>query len=283
MGYGDDLLVTSLAAKIKKKFPERQIIIGIAEKNHAFHSPIYENNPNIADCRNLDNNKPIHLIDFHEFNRPYIDYEKSIPNNYVWKNFKPTPGEIFFSDQEKIEAKKIISAAKEFWNKNNNKKFRNMIFLETSSTKINDAQLNFKHQNKDWGIQNWIRLINKLKNDYLIIQSKHTQTKKFDGIFMPKETDFRLACALINEVDFYVGPEGGFGHVAAALNKKAVLYFGGWISPNVIGYDFHENIYYEDKKSPCGVKLKLCEHCSKARELISVDHFLEHIYKISSS
>ena len=86
MGYGDDLLVTSLAAKIKKQFPERQIVIGIAEKNHAFHSPIYENNPNIADCRNLDNNKPIHLIDFHELNRPYIDYEKSIPNNYVWRN-----------------------------------------------------------------------------------------------------------------------------------------------------------------------------------------------------
>ena len=32
MGYGDDLLVTSLAAKIKKQFPERQIVIGIAEK-----------------------------------------------------------------------------------------------------------------------------------------------------------------------------------------------------------------------------------------------------------
>ena len=77
MGYGDDLLVTSLAAKIKKQFPERQIVIGIAEKNHAFHSLIYENNPNIADCRNLDNDKPIHLIDYHELNRPYIDYDKS--------------------------------------------------------------------------------------------------------------------------------------------------------------------------------------------------------------
>ena len=158
-----------------------------------------------------------------------------------------------------------------------------MIFLETSSTKINDAQFSFKHQNKDWGIQNWLSLINKLKNDYLIIQSKHTQTKKIDGIFIPQELDFRLACALLKEVDFYVGPEGGFGHVAAALNKKAVLYFGGWISPDVIGYEFHENIYYEDKQSPCGVKLKPCEHCSKARVVITADLFLEHIYKISSS
>ena len=283
MGYGDDLLITSLAAKIKKKFPERQIVIGIAKNNQAFHSPIYENNPNIADCRNLDKDRPIHLIDYHELNRPYIDYEKSVSNNYAWRNYKPVPGEIYFSNKEITEAKKIVSEAKKFWKDNYNKKFRNIIFLETSSTKIKDIQFSFKHQNKDWGIHNWIRLINKLKNDYLIIQSIHSQTKKIDGIFIPKEIDFRIACAVINEVDFYVGPEGGFGHVAAALNKKAVLYFGGWISPDVIGYDFHENIYYEDKQSPCGVKLKLCEHCSKAREMISVELFLKQIYKISSS
>jgi len=47
--------------------------------------------------------------------------------------------------------------------------------------------------------------------------------------------------------------------------------------------EFHENIYYEDKQSPCGVKLKPCDHCSKAREVITADLFLEHIYKISSS
>ena len=283
MGYGDDLLITSLASKIKKQYPDRQIIIGNREKNYASHSLIYENNPNIADCRNLDNNKPIQLIDYHELNRPYIDYEKSSANKYVWKNFKPVPGEIYFSDNEKMEAKKIIIEARNFWNANHNKRFRNIIFLETSSTKINDTQFSFKHQNKDWGIQNWISLINKLKNDYLIIQSKHTQTKNINGIFTPKEMDFRLGCAILAEVDFYVGPEGGFGHVAAALNKKAVLYFGGWISPDVIGYEFHENIYYEDKQSPCGVKLKPCEHCSKAREVITTDLFLEHIYKISSS
>jgi hypothetical protein len=73
------------------------------------------------------------------------------------------------------------------------------------------------------------------------------------------------------------------GMLQLHLNKKAVLYFGGWISPDVIGYAFHENIYYEDKQSPCGVKLKHCKHCSKAREVITADLLLEHIYKISSS
>tara|TARA_A100001015_G_scaffold146125_1_gene161999 strand:+ start:1136 stop:1987 length:852 start_codon:yes stop_codon:yes gene_type:complete len=283
MGYGDDLLITSFASKIKKQYPDRQIIIGNREKNYASHSPIYENNPNIADCRKLNKTKPIHLIDYHEVNRPYIDYKRSTPNNYVWRKFRPTPGEIYFSDYEKKEANKIISEAKTFWAENHNRKFLSIIFIETSSTKINDTQFSIKHKNKDWGIQNWTKLINKLKNDFLIIQSSHNETKNINGIFIPQKTDFRIACALLDEVDFYVGPEGGFGHVAAALNKKAVLYFGGWISPEVIGYDFHENLYYEDKQSPCGVRLKLCEHCSKAREKISVDLFLKHIYKISSS
>ena len=115
----------------------------------------------------------------------------------------------------------------------------------------------------------------------MIIQSKHTQTKTIDGIFIPQELDFRLACALLKEVDFYVGPEGGFGHVAAALNKKAVLYFGGWITPEAIGYDFHENIYYDHNLSPCGEYKKLCSHCEEARKAISVDVFLKYINKIS--
>ena len=39
MGYGDDLLVTKLASKIKKQFPDRQIVIGEAKNQSAYHSP----------------------------------------------------------------------------------------------------------------------------------------------------------------------------------------------------------------------------------------------------
>ena len=38
MGYGDDLLITAFAAKIKKKYPERQIVIGNAKEGTAFYS-----------------------------------------------------------------------------------------------------------------------------------------------------------------------------------------------------------------------------------------------------
>ena len=100
MGYGDDLLITKLASKVKKQFPDRQIVIGEAKNQSAYHSIVYDNNPNISDCRNLEKSKPTHIIDYHPYNRPYIDYEKSTNTKYVWKKFKPNPGEIYFTNKE---------------------------------------------------------------------------------------------------------------------------------------------------------------------------------------
>ena len=281
MGYGDDLLITKLASKIKKRHPDRQIVIGEAKSNNAYHSIIYDNNPNISDCRNLKKNIPIQIIDYHPYNRPYIDYINSTNTKYIWRKYKPQPGEIYFSKKEKKDAKNIINKAIEFWNNINKKNYKKIIFLETSSTKIHDRQFSIKHQNKDWGNDNWKKLVDIISKDYLVIQSVHKESKKNIGVFSPEYLDFRLACAVLNEADLYIGPEGGFGHVAAALNKKAVLYFGGWITPEAIGYDFHENIYYDHKLSPCGEYKKLCSHCEEARKAISVDVFLKYISKIS--
>ncbi len=274
MGYGDDLLVTAFAEKIKKKYPERQIVVGNAKKKQAYHSIVYENNPNISNCNKLDPNKPIHVIDYHPGNRPYIDYNNSSSTNYVWnKNFKPSPGKIYFSKKEKLDAHEIVEKSKIFWKKHNKNDFKKIIFFETSSTKINDKQFSMKHRNKEWGYSNWVNLVNNLRKEYLIIQSVHNKTQNIEGVYKPNNMDFRLACAVMNLCDLYVGPEGGFGHVAAALKKKAVLYFGGWISPEIIGYNFHENIYFKDKLSPCGQYKNTCEHCEEARKKITVNIF----------
>ena len=90
---------------------------------------------------------------------------------------------------------------------------------------------------------------------------------------------FRIACATMKLCDIYVGPEG-FSHVAGALDKKAVVYYGGWIDPKIIGYEFHTNIYYEHKFSPCGLYREKCYHCEEARNNISVNYYLNEINKI---
>tara|TARA_Y100000768_G_C23955935_1_gene672778 strand:+ start:761 stop:1618 length:858 start_codon:yes stop_codon:yes gene_type:complete len=281
MGYGDDLMVTAIASKIKRKYPHRQIIIGNLNKKEAYHSIIYENNPNITDCRKIDLKKPVHMIDYHNGNRPYIDYENSKKfGKYIWNlSFRPQPGEFFFSKKEKLKAKKIFNSALEYWKKRSKKKYKAIIFLENSSTKIDDSQLGIKHQNKDWGKENWANLINEINNEFLIIQPKHNKTEHIENTYSTNNINFREACAVLNHCDLYLGPEGGFGHAAAALNKKAVIYFGGWISPETIGYSFHDNVYFKHNNSPCGEFQKICDHCQKARKSISVKYLSERVRK----
>ena len=101
MGYGDDLLITKHASEIKKKFPERQVIIGSVKKKQAYHSIIYDNNPNITNCNKLDTKKPIHVVDYHPGNRPYIDYKKSTSKNiYGIINLKLLQGRFFSTANE---------------------------------------------------------------------------------------------------------------------------------------------------------------------------------------
>ena len=188
MGYGDDLLITAFAAKIKKKYPERQIVIGIAEKNIAYHSPIYDNNPNISDCRNLDDNKPVHVIDYHQFNRPYIDYKKNTSSKQSFKKFKPTPGEIYFTDKEKDNGKKIISQAVDFWKQKNNHSYKCIIFLETSSTKINDFQFNIKHLNKDLSKFKTNKVLDEQKIKLYIEQACGSKLTRFNDAYQRLKT-----------------------------------------------------------------------------------------------
>ena len=279
MGLGDDLMITGIVEQEHRKHPDKQIIIGDLKKNLVFDSIIYLNNPNITLSDKINRNKPVHFINYNDENRFYINYAKCNDNNLFWRtDFKPVPGKIYFSEKEVSDAKNILKNANIFWSKNRDIKHKGIIFFESYSTKQNHEFYSHKMHNKNWGEENWKKLIKKLKDEYLIIQSVHETATKIEGVsYSEKEFDFRTACAVINNCDMYLGNEGGFGHAAAALNKKALIYFGGWISPQSTGYDKHENIYYDDSSSPCGAIGYICDHCEKARQDIKVNYLEEKV------
>jgi len=285
MGLGDDLMITAFAEQEKKKHKNKQIVIGSLEEKKFYNSLIYLNNPNITPIDKVDKNKPIHFIDYHSRNRPYIDYKNSNKSNRKWNmKFSPVPGRLYFTEDEKNKAKIILDEAKDHWKKINSTEFKAVIFFESTSTKIDHNYYYYKMKNKDWGGSNWKELILKLKDNYLIIQSKHEKSERYDGTYYSSiDFDFRIACALMKECDLFLGPEGGFGHAAAALDKKAVLYFGGWIHPKVTGYNFHENIYFDHPDSPCGAVGYICKHCEDARHFIGVDYVYDKIISIISN
>ena len=273
MGLGDDLMITAFVEQEKKKYPNKQIVIGNVKEKIIFDSLIFKNNPNITPINKVDKNKPIHFINYHNRNRPYLDYKNSNNDNWKWNmTFSPTPGKLYLEKDEKTTAKKILNEAKEHWEKKNNSKFKAIIFFESTSAKGDRSFYYNKMKNKDWGESNWKELILRLKNEYLLVQTKHEKTKKYDGLFESSiNFNFRVACAIMNECDIFLGSEGGLSHAAAALQKKAVVYFGGWIHPKVTGYNSHENIYFDDPNSPCGTVGYICSHCEEARKTITVD------------
>ncbi len=279
MGLGDDLMITGIVEQEYIKHPDKQIVIGDLKKNLIFDSIIYLNNPKITPSDKIDKNKPVHFINYNDENRFYINYIKCNDDNLFWRSdFKPIPGKIYFSNKELKQAENILKDANKFWTKSREINHKGIIFFESYSTKQNQDFYSNKMKNKNWGEENWKNLINRLKEKYLIIQSTHNQATKIDGTFYSEiEFDFRTACAVIDNSDIYLGNEGGFSHAAAALNKKALVYFGGWISPLSTGYDIHENIYYDAAESPCGAIGYVCTHCEKARKYIKVDYLEEKI------
>ena len=279
MGLGDDLMITGIVEQEHLKHPEKQIVIGNLKKNLVFDSEVYLYNPKITSSDKIDKSKPVHFINYNDENRFYINYDKCNDNNLFWRtDFKLIPGKMYFSKNEISNAENILKNANIFWSKNRDTHHKGIIFFESYSTKQNNEFYTNKMINKNWGQKNWIKLIDKLKDKYLIIQSVHKNTNKIEGAFYSEnEFDFRTACAVINNCDMFLGNEGGFGHAAAALNKKALIYFGGWISPKSTGYDIHENIYYQHHHSPCGAIGYLCEHCEEARENITVEYMEQKI------
>ena len=93
MGLGDDIMITSYAKLEKKKYPERQIVIGDFNNKISYHSIIYDNNTYITHPKKIDSSKPVHYINYHPGNRPYIDRQKSTSDNWICNfNFVPKVG-----------------------------------------------------------------------------------------------------------------------------------------------------------------------------------------------
>ena len=67
------------------------------------------------------------------------------------------------------------------------------------------------------------------------------------------------------------------GALAATVGSKGVVIFGGFISPEITGYDFHTNLFTGGEA--CGSRYS-CKHCKAAMEAIEVDEVVEHMRKI---
>jgi len=249
MGMGDELMALGTAREIHKQTGKKVCIVdasGRPRKHELFENVSFLQQtlgPNIE------------IFKAHSGNgRPY--FSQLAPDRFHFKEFKPTPGYIAFSSADLAFAAKLEQPT---------------VILEP----------NYKNaisvDNKDWGLERWQELANLCASSgirvHQIGQNPHPQRLLKEAVYLHTPT-FKQAAAVLARAKAAVLPEGGLHHAAAALGIRAVVIYGGFISPKQTGYDMHINLFTGTE--PCGSR-KSCEHCRASMAKITPEEVFEHL------
>ena len=244
MGFGDNLMATGLArgAAARNKrvaFGDGKKIIWDQHSQHIFHG-----NPNIA-LPGEERRKDLEWVPHYKGHRLY---NSQASGRWVWNyDFKPTPGEMFFSVPELDDGRR---SGKGF------------VIVEPNVPRWKTAAYN-----KDWGVHRYQAVANELRQRGIrLLQLIYGNEPILVGVSQTKTKSFRDAISIMANAVGYLGPEGGLHHAAAAVGIPAVVIFGGFVPPSVTGYKTHINL--TGGAEACG-SLTKCEHCRAALAAIT--------------
>jgi len=128
--------------------------------------------------------------------------------------------------------------------------------------------------NKDWGWHNWVTLSTALMiTGHLVVQLVLPGRKALPDVAQIHADGVHGFAACVKQASLVITTEGGMHHTAAAVNTAAVVIWGGFTSPDFLGYLGQGNIYDEHEMSPCGSRGS-CAHCRERMNAISVERVL---------
>ena len=246
MGLGDNLMATGMARGAKER--GETIAFGDGQRLIWDHNSetIFLNNPNIA--RPGHDLSRARWINFYKGNRLY-NVQDHARERWVWNmEFRATPGEMFLEPDELKFAKRYGAG---------------FVLIEPN---VPDK---LTGPNKLWPLDRYQRLGEWLKRDgYEVVQFEYPGIRRaLRGVRMLQVKGFRQALSVLRNARLVICCEGGLHHGAAAMGRPAVVLFGGFVPPQVTGYDTHENIAVGEA---CG-RYMPCDHCRAAMDAISLD------------
>lgn len=256
MGYGDDIMATGMARGAKRRGKRiafgdgRRIIWG------PWSEEMFRHNPNIAPPGS-EGASDIEWVDYYKGHRKYNSQGNG---KWIWNmDYRPVPGQFFFDEGETSIAREV-GATK-------------CILIEP-----NVPQQKSVAPNKQWPIERFQMVADRLKEQGLtVLQFIYPGAKyRLDGVVTFEPVNFRVALAVMGTTRLYIGPEGGMHHGAAALIVPGVVIFGGFIPPEVTGYDIHTNLTGDVGEGACG-SLTACSHCREALNSITVKDVLRSV------
>jgi hypothetical protein len=209
----------------------------------------FRHNPNIAGKLGPD----VEWIRFHKGNRQY----NTLGNGrWIWNyDYKARPGEFYFDEHERAYSVK------------------RQILIEPNVPWHKPVA-----PNKDWSLANYQALADRLLRAGFAVWQLSFGRARLRGVQLVETGgDFRCAAAALAGFDLVICPEGGLHHAAAAVHTKAIVIFGGFIPPEVTGYDLHANL--TGGAEACG-SLRECSHCRDAMRRITADEIFDRCLSI---
>lgn len=252
MGFGDEIIGSGLAHGAKAQ--GKRAAFGDGTKIHwsSWCPEIYYNNPNVAPPGS-ERDSDLIWIDHYKGKRKY---NKLVNGRWVWNyDFRVRPGEFFFDPQE-------INITRSFK--------PGFVVVEPNVPWHKQVA-----PNKDWGEGKYEEVARKLiLRGIKVVQFRHKNSRRVireaSIVDIPK---FRHVIAGLSQASLYIGPEGGMHHAAAAVGVSAVVLFGGFIPPQVTGYEKHVNLVGNSKEA-CG-NITTCAHCRAAMSSIAIEQVEE--------
>lgn len=183
--------------------------------------------------------------------RPYIDQRASDRARWVFLPYRPTPARL-------VLPAALLAAAK---------RWRGAVVVEPHVKA--DAS-----PNKQWGWERWQALV-AAAPELRWVQPGPLGVRRLQGVEPAETRSFEEAAALLSAAAAAVLPEGGLHHAAAAVGCPAVVLYGGYIGPDVTGYDGQRAIAVDDPQAR-GWRAPH-EACAKAWNRIRPDRVLEEL------
>lgn len=251
MGIGDQIIATGLARGAAAR--GKRVALGDG-KNIRWQSQsemIFRNNPNLAPPGS-ERSADIEWVNYYKGHRIY---NSGGSNRWIWNyKFRVKPGEFFFDAREDVFEPDD-----------------NLILIEPNVPNKPCGP------NKQWPVDRWRVLAEKLIADgWTVRQFEYGGPNR---VTPPTSTigGFRHAAALLKSARLAILHEGGLHHAAAAVGTPAVVLFGGFVPPSVLGYDTHTNLT-GGADVACG-SFHRCQHCVDAMNKIEVDEVLVAMQK----
>lgn len=132
-----------------------------------------------------------------------------------------------------------------------------------------------KERVKNWPLENWRLLIERLAAEFELVQLGDEREPIFEGVSrFAGELSMRESMAVLSRCDVFVGPDSFLMHTANGLGIPSVIIFGGSRPPACLGYTENVNLFVSMPCGPCWLhdsRGDVCPHGIDCMNKISVE------------